>query len=146
MVVKKITFSLSLIGILHKHKTVSYLLYYFYYLSVFAIISLFLLNQITIISLFLNYYVERTSYCKYNQPANYSNVSNFFCLFQRHIFLFETYLIMTRITTARFKSSIMGTLGVNVTAAYDQGSTENPVGVSQRQSILQQYCYDLNKS
>ena len=138
MVVKKITFSLSLIGILHKHKTVSYLLYYFYYLSVFAIISLFLLNQITIISLFLNYYVERTAYCKYNQPANYSNVSNFFCLFQRHIFLFET--------SARFKSSIMGTLGVNVTAAYDQGSTENPVGVSQRQSILQQYCYDLNKS
>lgn len=39
---------------------------------------------------------------------------------------------MTRITTARFKSSIMGTLGVNVTAAYDQGSTENPVGASQR--------------
>ena len=53
---------------------------------------------------------------------------------------------MTCITTARFKRSIMGTLGVNVTAAFDQWSTENPVGVFQRKSILQQYCYDLSKS
>lgn len=32
-----------------------------------------------------------------------------------------------------------------VTAGYDQGSSENPVGVSYGQCILKKYCYDLSK-